>query len=89
MSDKCKCYEYHVRQIDENRKISTRIDELDILINVLKKSYNNLCATSLRKDPFKCPSCDGIGKRIKPNFQDGGDINFECVSCKGTGIIWN
>ncbi len=122
--------DHHVRQVDENRKISkridsvdkhssqneghciglesrieklesnhldqlnphaflilkTRCDELERLINAVKDSYNNICAPSLRKEPFKCPICEGKGywNTVENNIACGG----RCSTCEGRGIVW-
>ncbi len=38
--------------------------------------------------PYKCPVCDGIGKRI---YYPDCTINTQtvtCHACGGTGIVW-
>ena len=46
--------------------------------------------------PFKCPCCDGMGKRSRPPWA-AGDLDgwvasntalYECVACHGTGLVW-
>lgn len=81
-----KFQEQHIRQIDENRKISRRVDESEKRINVLNLENHNL-KILLRglseqvenKQPYKCPLCDGS------SFSKEGMC---CVPCDGTGILW-
>lgn len=45
-------------------------------------------ATTMGHRPYKCPCCDGYGKRqvIRAMMTN---INFEpCGSCGGTGVVW-
>jgi hypothetical protein len=83
---------HKIRQIDENRKISKRVDELELLVNAIKESYNNLCAPALKKIPYKCPVCDGCGND-KGATESNPNYEFcmryaSCHSCKGSGIVW-
>ncbi len=65
----------HVRQIDENRKSSQRIDDIETLIDV--RAENN------EKKPHKCPVCDGKGQW----FEEPSN-KYHCNSCEGKGIVW-
>jgi len=46
--------------------------------------------------PYKCPCCDGMGKRLRPPYVAGdqdswvasGTGLYDCVACGGTGIVW-
>lgn len=40
--------------------------------------------------PFKCPCCDGHGKRATVvGMYSGTAAEYsECVSCGGTGVVW-
>ncbi len=73
-------------------KGESRINELELLVNAIKDRYNSLCAPSLRKEPFKCPVCDGVGNNkgvieSKPDF--GFYMKYDsCDACKGNGIVW-
>lgn len=45
-------------------------------------------ATMTGRRPYKCPCCDGYGKRqvIRPMMTA---IIFEpCQACAGTGVVW-
>lgn len=72
----------------ENIDVYSRINELELLTNALRDKYNSMCPPSLRKEPFKCPVCEGKTYCAKSNFQDGGYITFDCKSCEGKGVIW-
>lgn len=43
--------------------------------------------------PFKCPACDGQGKRVLPPAYSGGTCvsmtESPCHACNGTGIVWS
>lgn len=68
-------------------EIEEKIKELNRLINSIKESYNNLCAPSLRKEPHKCPVCNGTTKRLL-ELPGGNFFNDPCKSCNGKGIVW-
>lgn len=74
--------------------LKKRCDELERLINAIKDSYNNICAPSLRKEPFKCPVCEGKGKDSNRLVTESCDqqikvlVNPDCKSCEGKGIVW-
>ena len=38
--------------------------------------------------PYKCPCCDGWGKRSKTNAE-GNWKDTVCSSCDGTGLVWD
>ena len=66
--------------IREIQKIKDRLDELERFQKIMQILYKN---NKLRK-PFKCPVCDGSGKR---DFKYGAVI--ECSPCEGKGIVWD
>jgi hypothetical protein len=39
--------------------------------------------------PFKCPCCDGWGRRYDPGPVATAINVVACVACNGTGIIWS
>jgi len=47
--------------------------------------------------PFKCPCCDGMGKRSRPPYVAGdmdswvadGAGPYPCNACNGTGLVWS
>jgi DnaJ-class molecular chaperone len=43
------------------------------------------------KIPYKCPNCDGLGKRNVKCESGLGivDVAMVCNACEGKGIIWN
>lgn len=74
-------------------KLEDEIDELGRMLTAINESYNNLCASSLRKIPFRCPICLGDGNHPDQStrldckvFIDTGI--YVCNSCEGKGIIW-
>jgi len=71
-----KLEEHKIRQIDENRKVSKRMDELfkkfDFLANAAAKN----------KKPHKCSMCNGIG-----GFYISGIMDEECSACEGSGLV--
>lgn len=76
-------------QIEENEKLSRRIDKLELLINALREKYNSMCAPSLKKEPHKCPVCDGRRMKKNPLLTIKGEIlNIDCGTCKGEGVLW-
>lgn len=43
-------------------------------------------ATTIGRRPYKCPCCDGYGKREGRRV---AKIIFEpCCTCDGTGVVW-
>jgi hypothetical protein len=90
--------EHKNRQIDENRKISRKIDELekDIieinhpLIEKIEKLEGAICAS---KKPYKCPVCGGNGNHPDQSPRLGYKVFattgiYVCIACEGKGIIW-
>lgn len=76
------------RQINYNEKLPAPMEKISL--EELKKQYPNVCMVEslvYPKMPHKCPICDGKTYCIKPNFQDGGEIKFDCKSCD-KGIVW-
>jgi len=80
---------------EENiNNLHKRIDEVELLANAIKNSYNNLCAPSLRKEPYKCPVCcsDGSIPHKVPDEMTadhkGFFVKIVCHSCEGKGVIW-
>lgn len=55
-----KLEEHHVRQIDENRKISKRVDEIESITNNLPKN-EILVVGRLGQELIKCETCKGHG----------------------------
>jgi hypothetical protein len=76
---------HKIAQIDENRKISRRVDELEEVIRLLKEDIEDLQMFRHAKlnTPHKCPVCDGKG-----GFYISGTMDEECNACKGKGIVW-
>jgi DNA repair exonuclease SbcCD ATPase subunit len=70
------------------QRLESEIDELERLVNAIKESYNSLCASSLRREPHKCPICDGTGKHAKV-LPSMSPIYLDCKSCDGKGILWS
>jgi DnaJ-class molecular chaperone len=84
-------------QIEENRKISRRVDELEIQIEKCialgSRAYHS-------KKPHKCPVCLGSGAiqletldevqkwNVTKMCTADGTWFFWCKSCKGEGFIW-
>lgn len=66
-------HDHKVRQIDENRKISRRVDEIDHW----KKGIMGNIRFAADK-PYKCPICGG----------DGKFYSALCHACEGKGIVW-
>lgn len=86
--------DHKVRQIDENRKISERMDlfNADMIALSGRIGYLDSCIEKFIKEnerncdrkPFKCPICEGKGK-----FWPEGVIGYDrCDSCEGRGYIW-
>lgn len=78
------------RQLDENKKIWQRTNELEQTIFSLGEMYKELSIKhvklidmELKKKPHKCPVCDGIG-----GTKVSGTIDEECHACEGKGIVW-
>lgn len=103
LEEKIKSLQEHkIRQIDENRKISVRVDELNDEIHEIDANVQTLMdfmesiQSSYFKKPHKCPICLGIGKitiQNQPIFEKGGkyintDSKNTCISCEGKGIVW-
>jgi uncharacterized protein (UPF0128 family) len=85
----------NLKRIEENTLIK-RIIELEGLTRALKESHNNLCAPSLRKEPYKCPVCKGLGYLAVKLITKDDDLKkslafnpeLTCHSCKGEGVVW-
>ncbi len=78
-------------QIDENRKISRRVDEISDFIDGLRDSFNHLSSLCTKRQPHKCPVCDGEGRtKCDPPLRRENAVYFSmsCVACKETGIVW-
>lgn len=89
-------HEHKLRQIDENRKISLRVDELEEMVRrILKGEMQN------ENRPFMCPVCHGSIKilidpatpmsGIQAMFgkrDENGMYYKDCNSCDGKGIVW-
>jgi len=69
-------------QIDENRKISRRVDEIEEMQKKML-SMPNIIWAKYNKIPYRCPVCEGKGQWFEPPQDE-----FHCTSCNGTGIIW-
>ena len=63
--------------IDENRKLSKSIDELE---KVLRETHEK------EKKPYKCPICDGLG--YWKSREEGIACGGQCKSCDATGVLW-
>jgi hypothetical protein len=76
----------HARQVDENRKVSGRLDDLEERVKRLEEIYKNISYMKERI-PYRCPICDGTGywKKIENHVACGG----RCHSCDGKGIVWS
>jgi septal ring factor EnvC (AmiA/AmiB activator) len=92
-----KLQDHKNRQIDENRKSSRRIDELESEIKELKRfqdvTHQQYQFIINRKHPHKCPVCEGKGKLFpdKPEVGMVWDLktnNQVCDPCEGKGIVW-
>lgn len=70
--------DHKIRQVDENRKLSRRIEE------IADFCYRNW---KHNKQPHKCPVCDGSGRYKLATAQCNSDV-IDCRSCEGTGIVW-
>lgn len=87
--------DHKIRQIDENRKISKRMDELGTKFEYFMQnsSFNlNISVNEpmpgelkpmVNKVPHKCPVCNGYGGTII-----SGTIDEYCHACEGKGIVW-
>jgi len=74
---------------------SFAIQTLELILGViLFYSYlENRDTQRLLKDtkrPWKCPGCDGWGKRVYiPGMGKDNKAMLEiCVACKGSGVVW-
>jgi predicted nuclease with TOPRIM domain len=80
--------DHKTRQLDENRKISHRVDELETEIKELKRfqdiTHEQYKLITDRKRPHKCPVCDGFGKKLYLIAQE----SRLCDTCEGKGIVW-
>lgn len=38
--------------------------------------------------PYKCPVCNGWGKRRLPPEEDAERGQVDCKACAGTGVLW-
>jgi DnaJ-class molecular chaperone len=77
---------HKVYQIDENRKISKRVDKLEKSISSWEEEFYFL-KDKLRNHgsvPHKCPVCDGQGGTVITDT-----VDEECKACEGKGIVWN
>lgn len=70
-------------------------EQLELRINKLEEAQSamltmpNVVWRKYHQTPHKCPVCDGRTHCTRPNHQDGGEINFKCLSCEGAGIVWS
>lgn len=79
LAERIKSLEEHKNyQIDENRKVSKRMDVFEDDIHDLQ-----VFKSAKLNQPHKCPVCDGLG-----GTKISGTIDEECLSCKGRGIVW-
>jgi len=92
-------HEHKLRQIDENRKISKKVDDLEELIYEEKAKLRdlinmpNVAWSKYNKTPYQCPVCKGEGKIIINNGQVLTSYPLQyptkiCTSCEGKGIVW-
>jgi len=90
-------HEFKLRQIDENRKLSKRVDEHEegwmlhkVKIQELERIINSHAEILLKNklSPYKCPVCLGSQKKL---FELPGETYFHeyCKSCDGKGILWS
>lgn len=86
--------------IDISSPLLERIEEIENgLINrigILGTALQELSDEihRVKKEPHKCPVCDGCGMRATPlrvkNYENTMiPINLDCMSCEGKGIIWS
>lgn len=75
-------------QIEENRKISKRVDELEEIIKRI--SEDDMRASKI---PHKCPICEGYGSKLITERTSVAPADHyrkqnPCISCEGKGIVW-
>lgn len=88
-----KLEEHKIRQIDENRKVSQILDELETQINTVRALGSRAIHP---KNPHRCPVCNGIGRVLTQGAKCDFDgmlianlpISQECIGCDGKGILW-
>lgn len=78
-------------QIDENRKVSKKIEELDeqlkFNIEVFKTNFSAI--KSIQSEKFhKCPACSGEGIKKGEVLLSMPPQWPECRACEGKGIVW-
>ena len=87
------CQDHRIRQIDENRKISRRVEEIENglfrRIGILGEALHLMSEDNhqLKKTPHKCHVCGGSGKNINV-LLSMPPIYPNCKSCEGSGIVW-
>lgn len=84
--ERIKSLEFHKNlQINENRKVSKRLDEISNYISRFEDDIHDLQVfkSAKLKTPHKCPVCEGLG-----GTKISGTIDEECHSCQGKGIVW-
>jgi len=81
VEDRLLRLEVHMNcQIDENRKISRRVDEaIEVLTEIQEWIATFPHKQKSDKRPHRCPICDGFGIH---------DNAHQCRSCNGKGIVW-
>ncbi len=78
---------HHLRQIDENRKISRRVDEIEERISKIESQLGKNILDSYVKKPHKCPICEGSGKYQTLDSSPPYVLHNECKCCD-KGIVW-
>lgn len=89
--DKIKNLEEHKNyQIDENRKVSKRLDEIDKQIIETRIQFINQIGNEKR--PHTCPVCNGTGElelqSIEETINNDNKRFKTCHSCEGKGVLW-
>ena len=84
----------HKCQIDENRKISARVDELEKTVSELADKIAEIANFYYKekKTPQRCPVCNGEGRVTlnEPLKKDNTTyFSISCVPCEGKGIVWS
>lgn len=84
-----KIEEHKIRQIDENRKISARVEDIEAAIYKIEHSQKD----HDHKIPHKCPVCEGrgivaTGLKIEEVYGTDLKTSKDCKSCEGKGILW-
>lgn len=73
-------------QIDENRKLSRCMEEINEKLASLDTN-SNMTSKDARK-PYQCPACDGFGFQYIKKMDSATHDKMSCPACDCKGILW-